>query len=480
MRALDFVSRSPQLSIFKEGANKTKFGGVIFLIYIIILITLAIIYLYDYIARDKYEFNFVIVKKPYNQLDEERQNNYVDPNLNIEIEFSPRLLIDSEYLRSPNFLVVDVKKLEDYVRAKEYIIKPNDEIIIKKNESSIRKLNDIQLAVLYKCNGNDCSIRKEDKVNGTQVYIMNFDYQGFSLQHQNPNKPLIKLEKFRNWRYGFLFSENATLIYLKWRKIVYEEEKGIFGRAYDKITGKNSTYYGGEFSEVILFPDDGHMKIVPQALNLKDEEGNTFIMLLYLRVNTDNSQYDKYTRKEISIFDVLANIAALASTTLNLMTLAYGFLYSVNYDNYKIVENILSEKMRFNINYNKNPEDELEKIELNSDLIEPSEENENNNKKIKNIEIGEGGGENIIKNLDLPSPNFFDFLIHKIYFKCFGHSKKQAIIESCNNMVSKYITIESIIYNQIRLDNLLKDYKWNNPQYESNQKDEFILGLKEK
>ena len=116
---------------------------------------------------------------------------------------------------------------------------------------------------------------------------MNFDYRGFSLQYQNPNKPLIKLEKSRNWREGFLFSENTTLIYLKWRKIVYEEEKGIFGRAYDKITGKNSIYYGGEFSEAILFPDDGHMKLVPQALNIKDEEGNTFIMLLYLSVNTD-------------------------------------------------------------------------------------------------------------------------------------------------------------------------------------------------
>ena len=195
-------------------------------------------------------------------------------------------------------------------------------------------------------------------------------------------------------------------------------------------------------------------------------------------MGSDDSQYDKYARKEISILDVFANIAALASTALNLMALAYGFLYSENYDNYKIVENILSEKMRFNINYNKNPEDEIGKIELNSDLIEPSEENEKNNEE-KNIEIGRGE-ENIIKNIDLPSPNFFDFLIHKIYFKCFGHSKKQAIIESCNDMVSKYITIESIIYNQIRLDNLLKDYKWNNPQYESNQKDEFILGLKEK
>ena len=480
MRALDFVSRSPQLSIFKEGANKTKFGGVIFLIYIIILITLAIIYLDDYIEGDKYEFNSVIVKKSFNQFVEERQNNYIDPNLNIEIEFLPRLLIDNKYLVSPNFLVLDVQKLREKQSegAKEYKVKPDDEIIIKKNESSIKKLDEIQLAVVYKCNGNDCSIREEDKVILYQVYNMDFCYRGFSLEHQNPNKPLIKLEKFNYWCKNFLFSENTTLIYLTWRKIEYKEEKGIFGRTYDKITGKNSTYYGGEFSEARLYPDDGHMKIAPQALNIKDEEGNTFIMLLYLSVRPDDSQYDKYARKEISILDVFANIAALASTALNLMALAYGFLYSENYDNYKIVENILSEKMRFNINYNKNPEDEIGKIELNSDLIEPSEENEKNNEE-KNIEIGRGE-ENIIKNIDLPSPNFFDFLIHKIYFKCFGHSKKQAIIESCNDMVSKYITIESIIYNQIRLDNLLKDYKWNNPQYESNQKDEFILGLKEK
>ena len=65
------------------------------------------------------------------------------------------------------------------------------------------------------------------------------------------------------------------------------------------------------------------------------------------------------------------------------MTLAYGFLYSVNYDNYKIIENILSDKMRFNINYNKTPENEIEKIELNSGLIEPSEENEKNKKILK-------------------------------------------------------------------------------------------------
>ena len=39
------------------------------------------------------------------------------------------------------------------------------------------------------------------------------------------------------------------------------------------------------------------------------------------------------------------------------------------------------------------------------------------------------------ENLDLPLPKFFDFLFHKLYFKCFGHSSKQALIGSCNDIV---------------------------------------------
>ena len=74
---------------------------------------------------------------------------------------------------------------------------------------------------------------------------------------------------------------------------------------------------------------------------------------------------------------------------------------------------------------------------------------------------------------------FYDFCIHQFYFKCFGHSIKQSLIESCNDIVSKYMTIESLLYNQIKLENLLKDYKWNNPQYEINEKHDFLLELNE-
>ena len=81
--------------------------------------------------------------------------------------------------------------------------------------------------------------------------------------------------------------------------------------------------------------------------------------------------------------------------------------------------------------------------------------------------------------MDLPAPIFFYFLFNKLYFKCFGHSSKQALIDSCNDIVTKYITIENILYNQIKLEYLWKDYKWNNPQNEIKQKDDFILNLKE-
>ena len=60
--------------------------------------------------------------------------------------------------------------------------------------------------------------------------------------------------------------------------------------------------------------------------------------------------------------------------------------------------------------------------------------------------------------------HFYDFIFNNIYSKKCCLSKKQEIIDSCNELVSEYFTIDNIIYNQMRLENLFKDYKWNNPE----------------
>ena len=80
---------------------------------------------------------------------------------------------------------------------------------------------------------------------------------------------------------------------------------------------------------------------------------------------------------------------------------------------------------------------------------------------------------------NIPKLRFIDFLMNNIYCqKCCNASNRQQIISSCNNLVSKYYTIEDIIYNQMKLENLLKDYKWNDPNLKYIENNEFIVQLK--
>ena len=79
------------------------------------------------------------------------------------------------------------------------------------------------------------------------------------------------------------------------------------------------------------------------------------------------------------------------------------------------------------------------------------------------------------KDRVIPKLTFIDFMLNKVYFeKCCKVSNRQKLISSCNNIVSKYYTIEYIIYNQIKLENLLKDYKWNDPSLNNVETNKFI------
>ena len=42
-------------------------------------------------------------------------------------------------------------------------------------------------------------------------------------------------------------------------------------------------------------------------------------------------------------------------------------------------------------------------------------------------------------------------------------NNRQEIISKCNKLISQYYSIDNILYNQIKFENLLIDYKWNNP-----------------
>ena len=267
---------------------------------------------------------------------------------------------------------------------------------------------------------------------------------------------------------------------MNWELIEYEEEKGVFGKTFDNVMGNKNKYYGGFYKSKEVFTDDGHMKNYPDNFwKIKDLDGNSFIMLLYLKSNSVLHEYERYTRKEVSVLDILANIASLSSTALNLMGLVYGILYAENYNNYKIIENILTKKMKVNINKN---EGDLEKvkIELKGDLIEKDLIEKGINEPDSDEVIEEESEKMKSSSLNLSIPRFIDFLFHKFYSKCCGYSSKHILINSCNDIVAKYTTIENILYNQMKLECLWKDYKWNNPQFQKGEKEDLILDLKEK
>ena len=113
MRKLDFISAAPNLSIFKSGANKTNLGGVLFFIYIIILILLAVIYCYDYINQESYSFEYTLVKNLTKKIENEQAesiaNTEVDFLFSLKKDFADK---EEDLNANNNFLIIDLEKLE--------------------------------------------------------------------------------------------------------------------------------------------------------------------------------------------------------------------------------------------------------------------------------------------------------------------------------------------------------------------------------
>ena len=236
---------------------------------------------------------------------------------NVELNF--RIWLDEDgipLISYKNFKIVDLSK------------SPNDDkFIIKPLESFNASVNGLNLGVLYRCNGNNCTIRDEDKIKENS-YCFYLYYRGFSINHQDPEKPIQLIKENSYYVKEIQFLNNTNIVTLNWEVIEYEEEKGVFGKTFDKVMGGNKKYYGGDYKLTETITDDGHLKTYPQThLNYTDPEGNDYILLLLFNsISIPVSvEYERYTRKKVSVMDILANIASLSSTALNLMGMLMDF-----------------------------------------------------------------------------------------------------------------------------------------------------------
>ncbi len=73
---------------------------------------------------------------------------------------------------------------------------------------------------------------------------------------------------------------------------------------------------------------------------------------------------------------------------------------------------------------------------------------------------------------------FLNNIYCKSWKKCAKYEKQQEILEICNDINKKYLSIDSILYNQIMIENLFRDYHWNNSSLNNVKNNELILKLK--
>ena len=224
------------------------------MIYIIIFISFAVIYIYDYAKQELYSYEYSYRKNDTKIMEEK----HAESIMNTELDFWFLLDKEGEDLRkNDNFLIIDVEKLQDKIENKKgldpidnfTIINTDenliDEFIIRKNRKYTTNPGNLRLAVLYRChgpNGMNCNIKEEDRIQYSS-YRLHYLYRGYSIEHQNPKKPIQILgENEFFWTY-LQFLENTNIIFVNWKLIQYEEKKEVFSKTFHEIIGKNNVYW---------------------------------------------------------------------------------------------------------------------------------------------------------------------------------------------------------------------------------------------
>ena len=322
---------------------------------------------------------------------------------------------------------------------------------------------------------------------------VNIYYHGFTLDHQNNTSPLYQLNGEDEWsKNSWMFrDDNPVISFAVWRLVKYKEDIG-FLKLWNKLNNideESQKIIGLKYNsrENMLFEDVIEKKEMSLTIN-----GTEYKVLGLIRYSIDYKYIDEYKRTKKSIWDTLSIICSLSLTIFNILSVFVNF-YSQNFDNYKIIDKILgnsynikekSKKLYENIDMNKNinkkdsllgKNDEIYRISINDEDTDKLDEenNQENNDNYYNI------NEEKNKSRNLPKLTFFDYFFNYIYCEKCCKIRKQKIISKCNEIISKYYSIENIIYNQILLENLFKDYQWINQDLKTYENNELIIQLKD-
>ena len=458
MKKLDFISGAPKTFIFQQDSNKTNLGGLLTILFILAMLIIIYSYIYEYFANDKYNISYY-----YNEV------HYEDEELN-DLYNNEKLYPELTYLLFSN------------EKAKDLIILDSNSKEIPLLEVRKEKVSELFFRAFHKCK-NETYCGSEDGADKLNLFVLGMIYDGYFCDHQNPESP-IKMQTSYKF-FPFTIEDRIDYYLFNWKIIKYEEESSFSG-----MFRSTKETYGGVFTgtEKYSIPSEGFEKF--KKMNNETGQMEYYKFVAVFEFNRDNNlgYYDNYSRERVSIFDAIANICALVSTLYGVVTFIFCGFYSNSFDNYKIIEKIISRGAYLDIKDIKDiredspkdrPKEQIElkdqiETDIKDNLIEVKEDSDDK----KMLDDDKEKKEDIKPLFRIPKFHFYDFLYNNVYFDCCKPSTTQGVISACNDLISKYYSIDAVIYNQLRLENLFRDYKWNNPQLNSIGNNDILAQIK--
>ena len=167
-------------------------------------------------------------------------------------------------------------------------------------------------------------------------------------------------------------------------------------------------------------------------------------------------------------------------------------LYSGNFDNYSILENILKPKKRQKPIKPKELQNiihKIEKIDIDGEgglafekksktvaLINKSDKSKDTENK-KPPDNPSDPPSPPPPPITLPKICCCTYVLSNCYSECCCKNDIQNKINLMGDIIQKYMSYDSLLYNQILLENLFLDYKWNNERLSYIQSNEAISEL---
>ena len=327
MKSCDFLSSSPTIYLLNQTKGKSKLGGFLSIMYVLVMIGISIYYFYLYFSGQKFELN------------------YRTDNLKSYPEIKQTIIGEQKI---PIYIIINKKNINSKLK---YELSNNniyyDESNLTRCEDHFKKNYDADI-FCFNTNffGNYFSIKCKDNctdLNG-KPYELSFSVitQNLNINHDKKNPFEISDEIgetfFTNTKSNFFKN-----IFLLWTPVIYNTTKIFSGGREESLN-----FYINDFMERI------------QSKDIDDDILTTIYFGLSINC-------DIYERKYNTLIDTVSAIGGLFSTVKIFFSTLIMF-YSNFENNYRITEKVILKKntyQNFSKSTNKLDDYNIKSIEFN-------------------------------------------------------------------------------------------------------------------